>query len=212
MKERINLIIKILIFLISLILFIILALKVFNKEIFSIDINYYNLISKYISNSNTLIFKIITHLGSSLVLISIALLIFLIIKNRKIGISICLNLTLIAILNVILKNIIARPRPNIYPLINETSYSFPSGHSMISAAFYGYLIYLIYKHLKDKKIKWLIIILLGLIVILIGLSRIYLGVHYLSDVIAGFLIAVSYLIVYIEIIKKLVGGSNEINK
>ena len=52
-----------------------------------------------------------------------------------------------------LKNIVERPRPIGYRLIDETGYSFPSGHSMASAAFYGFFIYLIFKRLKNKKIK-----------------------------------------------------------
>ena len=73
---------------------------------------------------------------------------------------------------------------------------------MISMAFYGFLIYLIYKNIKNKYLKTTLIIILSLLIIAIGISRIYLGVHYLSDVIGGFLISIFYLIVYIKLIKK----------
>ena len=73
---------------------------------------------------------------------------------------------------------------------------------MISMAFYGFLIYLIYKNIKNKYLKTTLIIILSLLIIAIGISRIYLGVHYVSDVIGGFLISISYLIVYIKLIKK----------
>lgn len=69
---------------------------------------------------------------------------------------------------------------------------------MVSMAFYGFLIYLIYKNVKNKYIKVISILLLSTLILLIGASRIYLGVHYASDVIGGFLIAISYLILYIE--------------
>lgn len=99
--------------------------------------------------------------------------------------------------------ILQRPRPEEFRIINESGYSFPSGHSMISMAFYGYLIYLIYKYVKNKYLKWFLITILGILIVNIGISRIYLGVHYTSDVLAGFLISISYLIVYISIVNKL---------
>lgn len=75
-----------------------------------------------------------------------------------------------------------RERPNILRLIPIDGYSFPSGHSIISVSFYGYLITYILEHTKKT---WLII--LGVLFILgIGFSRIYLGVHYFSDVLAGY--------------------------
>ena len=105
------------------------------------------------------------------------------------------------LLNQALKFIIQRPRPTEFRIINESGYSFPSGHSMVSAAFYGFLIYLIYKNVKNKYLKWSLITLLSLVILTIGISRIYLGVHYTSDVIAGFLISISYLIIFIHFAK-----------
>lgn len=70
---------------------------------------------------------------------------------------------------------------------------------MVSMAFYGLIIYLIYKYLKNKYLKIFLIILLSILIVMIGISRIYLGVHYTSDVIAGFLFSISYLIIYIKI-------------
>lgn len=185
--------------------FLLLAEDVFNKEIMNGDIIGYKFISTYlISDFVTPIAKFITNFGGATCLIAIAIILFVIIKNKKIGISIILNLGIVTILNVLLKRILQRPRPEEFRIINESGYSFPSGHSMISMAFYGFLIYLIYKNVKNKYLKWTLITILGTLIISIGISRIYLGVHYTSDVLAGFLIAISYLIVYISILNKFV--------
>ena len=100
--------------------------------------------------------------------------------------------------------ILQRPRPIEFKIINETGYSFPSGHSMISMAFYGYIIYLIYNNIKNKYLKTALISILSLLIVMIGISRIYLGVHYTSDVCAGFLVSISYLIIYINFANKII--------
>ena len=81
-------------------------------------------------------------------------------------------------------------------------YSFPSGHSMASMAFYGLIIYFVIRFVKNRALKIFLSIMLSLLIILIGMSRIYLGVHYPSDVFAGFVFTVAYLIFYITIILK----------
>ena len=146
----------------------------------------------------------ITFLGGTIFIISSAVLLFIIIKNKKIGFLILANLAIVAALNQLLKHILKRPRPTGYRLIEVSGYSFPSGHSMVSMAYYGFLIYLIYKYVKNKYIKWISICILSIFICLIGISRIYLGVHYTSDVLAGFLISITYLIMYIEIVNKFV--------
>ena len=190
---------------ICLIGFIALAEDVFNKEIMEGDIIGYNIISNLlISSTVTPVARVITLLGGTIFIISSAVLLFIIIKNKKIGFLILANLTIIAALNQLLKHILKRPRPTGYRLIEVSGYSFPSGHSMVSMAYYGFLIYLIYKYVKNKYIKWISICILSIFICLIGISRIYLGVHYTSDVLAGFLISITYLIMYIEIVNKYV--------
>lgn len=176
---------------------------VLEDEILTLDIYGYNIISKYlISDFFTPIAKIITQLGGAIFLIILSLALIISLKNKKVSILILLNLIISTTLNQVLKFIIQRPRPTEFRIIDEHGYSFPSGHSMVSAAFYGFLIYLIYKNIKNKYLKWGLITLLSCIVILIGTSRIYLGVHYTSDVIAGILISISYLIIFTHFSKE----------
>ena len=202
-KEFIVKNLKWIILFVCLIGFLALAEDVFNKEIMKGDIIGYKMVSTFlISSFVTPIAKFITNFGGAIFLIVLTITLFILIKNKKIGLSIFSNLVIITILNQLLKRILQRPRPTEYRIIEETGYSFPSGHSMVSMAFYGYLIYLIYKYVKNKYIKWISIVLLSILICSIGISRIYLGVHYTSDVLGGFFISISYLIIYISAVNK----------
>ena len=153
------------------------------------------------SNNMTLFMMIVTSFGSAFTLIGIILLFFLLSKNKKNGFYLSINIVLIFLINIIVKLIVQRPRPFGYNLIiDEYGYSFPSGHAMVSTAFYGFIMYLIYKNIKNKKLKWFLISSIFLLIILIMISRIYLGVHYLSDTLAGFSLAIVYLMVFITYI------------
>ena len=211
MKEKVKEFIvknfKWIILFICLIGFLALAEDVFHKEIMNGDIIGYKIISTFlISNFATPIAKFITNFGGAIFLILLTILLFILIKNKKIGLSISINLFVITILNQILKYILQRPRPTEFRIIEETGYSFPSGHSMVSMAFYGYIIYLIYRYVKNKYVKWSSIVFLSVLICSIGVSRIYLGVHYTSDVLGGFLISMSYLILFISAVNKFLIG------
>ena len=200
---------KWIIFSVCLILFLALAEDVFNKEIMQGDIIGYNFVKTYlIKEQVTPVMKIVTFFGGATCLIGLTIILFIIIKNKKIGLLIGINLVTITILNQLFKFILQRPRPTKNRIINENGYSFPSGHSMISMAFYGFLIYLIYKYVKNKKLKYISITLISILIIFIGISRIYLGVHYTSDILAGFLFSISYLIIFILIANNKVLNKN----
>lgn len=207
MKEKIKEFIvknlKWIILFICLVGFLALAEDVFHKEIMNGDIIGYKIISTFlISDFTTPIAKFITNFGGAIFLIILTVVLVILIKNKKIGLSIFSNLVIITVLNQLLKRVLQRPRPTEYRIIEETGYSFPSGHSMVSMAFYGYLIYLIYKYVKNKYIKWISIVLLSLLICSIGISRIFLGVHYTSDVLGGFFISISYLVIYVSAVNK----------
>lgn len=195
---------------ICLIGFLALAEDVFHQEIMNGDIVGYDIVSKLFKfNVSTPIAKFITNFGGAIFVISLTTILFFVIKDKKIGISIITNLGIVTILNQIIKFIMQRPRPTEFRIIEETGYSFPSGHSMVSLAFYGYLIFLIYKYINNKHLKRTLIIILSVLICIIGVSRIYLGVHYTSDVLGGFLISFAYLIIYIELVNKFVLEKNK---
>lgn len=199
MKKKI----KCMILVLCLIIFTIVTYKVVtNKNIYIDDIVYNFMSDNVINDKITNIVKIITNITSPLVVIVTAIILIIFIKNKKIKLSLMINLIGVTIINNLFKVIIARPRPDINRLVDETGYSFPSGHAITSMAFYGYLIYLIYKYVDNRKIKIPLMIFLILLIPIIGLSRIYLGVHYTSDVLGGFLLGTVYLILFINISNK----------
>ncbi|HEY0299627.1 MAG TPA: phosphatase PAP2 family protein, partial [Arachidicoccus sp.] len=104
--------------------------------------------------------------------------------------------------SILLKSIFDRPRPNGIHLVTESSSSFPSGHAMASILCYGTIWLFVPLFIKNKKIRLCIQFLLGLLIISIGISRIYLGVHYPSDIIAGYAVALGWLLgtypIYVE--------------
>lgn len=187
-----------------LFIFLLLLEGVLEKEIMMCDLWGYNFVNKYLrSDVATFIFKFITNFGDAPYIIAVALLATIFFKTKNIGIAIFANLGLCALLNQVLKFVIQRPRPSGYHYVLASGYSFPSGHSMVSMAFYGLLIYFIYKSDYDKTWKYLSMGLFGLLIFLIGLSRIYLGVHYVSDVLAGFVLSISYLFVFVSVMNSL---------
>lgn len=181
------------------VIFVLIAEAVLKNEIFAFDSIIYNFLVAHRTNFLNVLFQVVTQFGSAIYIIAVTILCVIFIKNKKYKITIPLNLVVVTLLNIFLKNIFLRPRPNEFRIIEETGFSFPSGHSMVSMAFYGYFIYLICKNVKNKNVKYTLCALLSILILLIGLSRIYLGVHYTSDVVAGLCFSMAYLIIMISI-------------
>lgn len=190
-----------------LIVIVVLTVNVLNGDIYAFDEYIYSLVAGIISDDLTFIMKVITFLASGTFLCILSALLVLSILFKK-GMNSfytavqVINITLSSLLNVGVKNLICRSRPNILQLMEVTGYSFPSGHSMASMSFYGFAIYLCCRFYKGKY-KDSLIILLAILIVLIGFSRIYLGVHYTSDVIGGFAFGLLWLGLFTIMIERL---------
>ena len=188
-----------------LIIFGFISFNIYKNNDFYGDGIIYDFIYKYIiSDGMTPFIKFITWFGGTIGIITVWLISIFIIQDKKNNISFSICLILGVIINNIIKLIFARARPDINPLMIENTYSFPSGHSMMSMILYGYLIYLLYNNFKNKKYRWLLVSVFSILILCIGFSRIYLGVHYVSDVIGGFVLGIAYLILYIDVSKKII--------
>jgi len=176
-----------------LLLFIVVTGLVITNNTLAFDNTIYNYISSIRCDFLDMFFKIITKSANVITVICLLIILLLVIKdNNRYILGITAIITIVV--NNLIKVIIMRPRPSHEALINQGGYSYPSGHTMISVAIYGFLIYYTFKKINDKKIKTIIISLLTILIILIGISRIYLGVHYPSDVIGGYLLSLTILI------------------
>lgn len=172
-----------------LILFVLLAISIAAGITVGFEGWAYNEAIEHMSPLLTALVKVITHIGDASSVISFCLLLFALPKSRRsIAIPVSVTVIVSTILNVLLKNLFTRQRPDILRLINELSYSFPSGHAMNNAALYTILILMIFRSVKNPVRKYSLIALCVVLNLSIGLSRIYLGVHYAGDVLGGWLI------------------------
>lgn len=207
-KNKIQLIFGIILFL----LFALISILVLTNKIVDFDNYIYSLVTYYSCEFLNYFFIAISEFSSASILVLLSLLIMLELKNKKISYLTILNLLCIIILNLFLKNIFIRERPLSLMLVDEIGYSFPSGHSMVSLGFYGYIIYLVWKSYIKTSHKKTASILISILVLLIGISRIYLGVHYASDVLAGFIMSGLYIIIYINFSNKVIRSELNMEK
>ena len=147
--------------------------------------------------------KLITDFGHGTPMDYVALaiiILFLFFKNYKSLIIFFAALPLSNWIYSTIKLIIERPRPPVeYRLIEISNYSFPSGHSTLSMVLYGLLIYFTWKYIKNQKAKITLTTILATIVVVVGFTRIWLGVHYLTDVIGGFSLGICIISVLVII-------------
>ena len=187
--------------------FLFLVIKYKVAGVFQIDVKAINFSQSIQNPILTNVFKILTHCGSILTILIITILLICICKPLEQKIMLVANVGAVSLFCWIVKHIIVRPRPENINLIQEVGYSFPSAHALISVVFYGFVIFLLWNSLKNLRLKITLTLFLSIFSLLIGYTRVYLGVHYLTDVIAGILAGVAYLIVAVNVyylVKKII--------
>ena len=182
----------------ALLLFVILGyvVKFYPEQLKTLDSSVQTAIRGDLPETLTLLFRAITHLIDIPVIISWVLIVAFIFYRKQWKMESYLmlgNLALAGILIVTFKNIYQRPRPEILHLVEEKGFSFPSGHSLAVTIMVGTLIVILSQRIKNTVWRKIVQILLSLYIVSVLVSRIYLGVHYPSDVIASLCVGLGVL-------------------
>jgi undecaprenyl-diphosphatase len=176
--------------LLALFVFVKLAEDLIENELNLFDRLVYNVIYSINSLFVTQIMKIITIAGSATILIFLCFIVWLYLQECKKQYwnanMLIISLVGSFLMDQVLKWLFHRNRPEILPLVVANGYSFPSGHTMVSFSFYGMLTYILFINTVDKRWRIFYVFLAVFLILTIGISRIYLGVHYASDVLAGY--------------------------
>lgn len=140
-----------------------------------------------------------SNLSSPVVIGGMVLMVAAFAPGRRPGLCAAVNLVCVVVINQVLKSIVQRPRPDGFRLISEVGYSFPSGHSMVSMAFYGLCAWMVWTYERDRIMRRLCCLAFAFVIVAIGISRVYLGVHYATDVIAGFCVSIAWIALYTKV-------------
>lgn len=171
-----------------------------------VDLKIFELIKAHTNERNTKIMSAFTFWGTHNFFIPANLLLifyFLLVKKRS-WFSVRIASIALSSLGMmfLLKALFKRKRP-VDPLEHANGLSFPSGHAIMSITFYGQLIYIISKTVKNNSLKISLIVSLIIFIQMIGFSRVYLRVHYASDVAVGYIAGFLWLLISLEVIKKI---------
>ena len=192
----------------ALLLFVILGyvVKFYPEQLIPIDSSIQTAIRGDLPAILTTIFRGITRLIDLPIVISWAILltaIFYLKKWKSESLLVAGNLSLAGILIVSLKHLYQRPRPDILHLVEEKGFSFPSGHSLAVTLLIGSLIIIVGQRVKDRTVRLILQILLGIYLVSVIISRVYLGVHYPSDVLASLCLGLGILFIEFPFYDKL---------
>jgi undecaprenyl-diphosphatase len=184
------------VFLLSVLLFATIANEAATGNEVSFDINVFNAMATYISPTATKVALAITFFGSAYFLIPVYLIIIgWFVKQRKYYYAVMVTVVaLVSMLSgLILKEVFHRTRPTLPALTAATGYSFPSGHSLAGFTFCGVIIYIVWQSVSRPAVKWILTFLLVCFAAMVAFSRIYLRVHFASDVIGSLFVTGAWL-------------------
>lgn len=184
-----------------------------NAPITAIDQGLANALHARATPIGTTMYRIVTAFGGSgIIAIAIAIGLFLLIRRRWSYLTVwVIALAGGGLLSLQMKTIFARPRPVFMnPILIEESFSFPSAHAMTSMITYGILAYFLWHEVRNRILRILIVFATVMLVILVGISRMTLGVHYLSDVLGGFMAGGLWLGVCIAVFSILQRGEKRL--
>ena len=188
------------VFMLLIVAFVELVEEVFEGDTLFFDEAILNGINHFSSPFLDTFFVVITQLGGVFGSIALTAILLIILLRRKMyqkALIVGATVAGAALLNVILKLVFERTRPDLWEqLVIETSFSFPSGHSMITAALGLSLIFICW----NTRYRWLAVVLGSSFIIVIGFSRLYLGVHYPTDVLAGWVVSAAWLSTVVTIV------------
>ncbi|WMX54669.1 phosphatase PAP2 family protein [Peribacillus sp. R9-11] len=206
MKLKFQLSIAFVLSVIFLIGFSIMAFTISAYELLNFDRAVISFVQGLESPFLTTIMKVFTFIGSSSSIIILSLLVlFYLYKVLKHRLELVLFSAVVVgstLLNLILKLFFQRARPDLHRLIEIGGYSFPSGHAMNAFTLYGILTFLLWRHISTMWGRTLLILFSVMMILTIGISRIYLGVHYPSDIIGGYLASGCWLAISIWVFQK----------
>jgi len=192
-----ELLIILIVFTVSLFAFLIIAYRVFYLDKTGADERAFAFARSLVSNDTTKVMEFFTFFGSHYFLIpaNIILCVYFLLRKKS---RYSIKISAIALSSVLimfgLKFLFNRHRPLIPLLEPARGLSFPSGHAFMSVCFYGLLMLIIWREEKPNPVlKWVLLILVLGLLLVIGFSRIYLRVHYFTDVLAGYCIGFSWL-------------------
>lgn len=183
------------------VLFLILKNAPITEKIVSMDKNIMNFLLNNTNDSLAFVMKIFTFFGDWYVPIFIIITMIVFFKNEYYPLILSLSYTFVGGLSFLLKVLVARPRPEYSLILTPLSYSFPSGHTMTSLVFYLVFSYLM-THASIKRRRYIVFFVFIIIELCIAFSRLYLGVHYFSDVMCGIILGTICTLMSINIIEK----------
>ena len=183
-----------------LVVFACLLVEVLKGQAMRIDkLGYSLFVGKLRSPAMTVVMKAVSNLASAPFIAGVLIAAFLWVPYRPQVVCAAVNAGIVSVIDQLLKVLVRRPRPEGFRLVEAPGLSFPSGHSMAAMAFYGYGIWLAQGGVCDFLGSVFVMPVFACVIFAVGASRIYLGVHYASDVLGGFCLASAWVVLFVRL-------------